>query len=142
MSLQIYVASKAWPAEIALWTALRGAGLPIIASWIDSEINRTDDDETSPDAWGRHWQTCLEQSAAADITIFYAPEGATQCGSALASGREVWLVSSYWWSVSHHPRCRVFPSIEACVAAVVARMKGERAAAEALAQLHRKGRAA
>jgi hypothetical protein len=120
---------------------LRGAGLPIIASWIDSPINsRTT--EPSPDAWARHWQKCLEQAAAADVTIFYAPEGPTQCGSlieigaALASGREVWLVSDYWWSISHYPKCRVFKSIEAAVAAAAARLKGERARNEALARSH------
>jgi hypothetical protein len=44
----------------------------------------------------------------------------------LQAGREVWVVSDYQWSVAHHPRCRVFKSIEACVAAIVARLKGER----------------
>jgi hypothetical protein len=122
-----------------MWTALRGAGLPIVADWIDAKLNR-DDIRPSSDTWARHWETCLEQSAAADITIFFAPEGATQCGSlieigsALQAGKQVWIVSDYEWSISHHPRCRVFRSIEACVAAVVARMKGERARLEALAR--------
>jgi hypothetical protein len=57
-----------------------------------------------------------------------------EVGVALASGREVWIMSDYEWSVSHHPRCRVFKSLEACVAAVVARVKGERARLEALAR--------
>jgi hypothetical protein len=129
--VRVYVASKARPAEIAMWTALRGAGLPIVADWIDSPINRTGT-APAPDMWARHWQICLEQSGSADITIFYAPEGATQCGSlieigsALASGRAVWIVSDYEWSISHFPRCCVFKSIEAAVAAVVARCAGER----------------
>jgi hypothetical protein len=114
--VKIYVASKARSAEITMWTALRGADVPIVADWIDSSINRSD---TKPpaDAWARHWERCLEQSAAADITIFYAPEGATQCGSlieigsALQAGREVWVVSDYEWTIAHHPRCRVFRSI-------------------------------
>jgi hypothetical protein len=138
VSLTVYVASKAGPAEIALWTALRGAGVPIISSWIDAEINRTDRAPT-PDAWSHHWERCLEESSSADLTIFYAPEGATQCGalieigSALANGRAVWIVSDYEWSISHHPRCRVFKSIEECVAAIMARVAG--AEARVLAQL-------
>jgi hypothetical protein len=128
-SLTLYVASKARPAEIAMWTALRGAGLPIVADWLDCEINKTDAKPTSH-AWNLHWQRCLEQSAAADITIFFAPEGPTQCGSlieigsALTAGREVWVVSDYDWTIANHERCRVFKSIEQCVAAVVARMEG------------------
>jgi hypothetical protein len=146
MSLTVYCASKAGPAEIALWTALRGAGLPIIATWIDAEINRTDR-APADDEWSRHWQRCLEESSSADITIFYAPLGPTQCGSlieigsALASGREVWIVSDYEWSISPHPRCRVFKSIEACVATIMARQAGEEARRAALLSLEG-GRAA
>jgi hypothetical protein len=111
-----------------------------MASWIDSEING-DDHELTPERSSRHWVRCLEQAADADICLFYAPEGATQCGSlieigaALVSGREVWVVSDYQWTIAHHPRCRTFKSIEACVAAVVARVKGERARLEALARM-------
>jgi hypothetical protein len=128
--MRIYVASKARPAEITMWKALRGAGIPIVADWVDASINKTDA-KVTPDMWARHWQMCLEQSAAADICVFYAPEGTTQCGalieigSALQAGREVWVVSDYQWSIACHPRCRVFASIEACVAAIVARLKGE-----------------
>jgi hypothetical protein len=128
--MKIYCASKARPAEITMWKALRGAGVPIAADWIDSPINGTNA-EASCDMWARHWQKCLQQAAAADVTIFYAPEGATQCGSlieigsALQAGREVWIVSDYPWTIANHPRCRVFASIEACVAAIVARQDGE-----------------
>jgi hypothetical protein len=113
MPVLIYVASKARPAEIALWTALRGAALPIAAGWIDSPLNGSGAEPT-PDAGARHWVTCLEQAAAAEVTIFYAPEGPTQCGalseigSALQAGREVWIVSDYQWTGAHHPQCRVF----------------------------------
>jgi hypothetical protein len=128
---RVYCASKARPAEITMWKALRGAGVPIVADWIDSPINRTDAEPTA-DAWARHWQMCLEQAADADVVIFYAPEGATQCGSlieigsALQAGREVWIVSDYQWSIANHPRCRVYPSLEAAIAAVMARQSGER----------------
>jgi len=115
-----------------MWKALRGAGIPIVADWIDAELNRNDLKPTSH-AWADHWERCLEQSAAADIVLFYAPTDATQCGSlieigsALASGNDVWIVSDYEWSIAHHPRCRVFPDIEKAVAALVAMMAGERA---------------
>ena len=46
-----FVAWKGRPAEIALWCALRGAGLPM-ASWIDSEING-DDHELTPERSSR-----------------------------------------------------------------------------------------
>jgi hypothetical protein len=36
----IYVASKT--KHLEFWRALRAAGLPIVASWIDSEINLSD----------------------------------------------------------------------------------------------------
>jgi hypothetical protein len=53
----------------------------------------------------------------------------------------VWIVSDYEWSVSHHPRCRVFKSIEECVAAIMAQCAG--AQARVIAQLtSERGRAA
>jgi hypothetical protein len=125
MTLRCYVSSKARRAEIDMWKALRGAGLPIVADWLDSPINR-DGAKPSADAWARHWQKCLDQSGQADITLFYAPEGATQCGSlvkigsALQAGRMVWIVSDYEWSIAHHPCCRVFKSIEDAISSLVA----------------------
>jgi len=50
--------------------------------------------------------------------------GENQCGSlielgcALASGRQVFLVSDNWWSVQNHPRCRVFSTLEAAIEAI------------------------
>jgi hypothetical protein len=84
-----------------------------MASWIDSEING-DDHELTPERSSRRWVRCLEQAADADICLLYAPEGATQCGSlieigaTLVSGREVWVVSDYQWTIAHHPRCRAY----------------------------------
>jgi hypothetical protein len=88
-----------------------------MASWIDSEING-DDHELTPERSSRHWVRCL-----------------IEIGAALVSGHEVWVVSDYQWTIAHHPRCRTFKSIGACVAAVVARVKGERARLEALARM-------
>jgi hypothetical protein len=138
--MKIYPASKARPAELALWTALRGAGLPLVADWIDSPINRIEADDVTPDMWARLWQRNLEQAAAADICLFYAPEGLTQCGSlieigcALQSGKEIWIVSDYKWTIANLPQCRVFKNIESAVVAAVARMKGDEARLDMLAR--------
>lgn len=67
--MRIYCASKAHRAERDLWCALRGAGLPIISSWIDSEINTTDR-EVSPQQWAEHWSRCLSEVSSADLVIF------------------------------------------------------------------------
>jgi len=53
--------------------------------------------------------------------------GLIELGAALAGGAQVFVVSPDWWSVSHHPRCRVFESLEAAIAAIVAMQAGERA---------------
>jgi len=66
------------------------------------------------------------------VTIFYAAKSETQCGAlaelgaCLAAGKRAFIVSDYWWSISNHPNCRVFPSLERAVAAIVAQAKGER----------------
>ena len=67
--MRVYVASKSkhWP----FWAALRVAGIPIHAGWIDAEFNRTGE-EPNPDAWARHWETCCREAAAADVTLMYA----------------------------------------------------------------------
>jgi hypothetical protein len=126
--MKVYPASKARHAD--WWKALQAAGVPLAASWIDSDINRTDD--PSDDAWSRHWSACIQESSSADVVLFYAAEGEQQCGSlvelgaALASGKRVFVVSCYGWSVAHHPRCRIFPSLAAAVEAIMAGDQGER----------------
>jgi hypothetical protein len=64
----VYCASKAkyWP----WWQAVRSAGLPINASWIDWPHN-IDDSEPTPDSWRAHSAKCLEQAAAAEILLLY-----------------------------------------------------------------------
>jgi hypothetical protein len=129
MPLTVYVASKSrhWP----FWQALRAAGVPILCSWIDAEFNRTGADLTK-DAWARHWQLCVDQEAAADVTLFYAAEderhmGAlVEVGAALANGKMVYAVSPDF-SVLHHPRVRRFTSLEHAVGAIMAQAAGERA---------------
>ena len=82
------------------------------------------------DAWSRHWQTCITELADADITLFVANEGETACGAlleagaALAAGKRVYIVSPYSWTFAAHPRCRVFPTLEDAITAIMAGAMG------------------
>jgi hypothetical protein len=95
----------------------------------------TNDETTAPtdDAWRLHWSKCIEVARTSDILLFInnrderACGGLIELGAALAGGAQVFVVSPDWWSVSHHPRCRVFDSLEAAIAAIVAMQAGERA---------------
>jgi hypothetical protein len=119
--LKVYPASKAkhWP----FWTALRAAGVPICASWIDAPFNR---DGSEPPDWGLHWQKCIDEAAAADVLLLFAQEDERQCsalvelGSALAAGKLVYLVSPHDWSFARHSRVRRFETLADAVAAIVA----------------------
>src|SRR5947207_7375510 len=117
----VYPASKARHAP--WWSALRAAGLPIVASWVDWQGNAPGAEPTA-DAWSRHWILCIDEAAAADVLLFYAGEGETACGAlvelgaALASGAHVYVVSPYAWSVPHHPRCRTFATLADAVEAI------------------------
>jgi hypothetical protein len=123
----IYVASKAHHAP--WWRALRAAGVPISATWIDWDGNR-DGVEPTSSAWSDHWSRCITEAADADVCLFVCNEGETACGAlleagaALASGRMVYVVSDYQWTFSNHPRCRVFPTLEAAIEAIQAGAMG------------------
>jgi hypothetical protein len=129
LALRIYPASKT--KHLEFWKALRAAGLPIVASWIDSEINLSDSEPTS-DAWQRHWATCVNEAAAADITLLYAAKDERQMGSlieagaALAAGKQIFLVSPHPWSWRHHERVRSFDSLAKAVEVLMAATNGER----------------
>src|SRR5262245_35212285 len=122
----VYVASKA--RHHAWWGALRAAGVPISVSWIDWPPN-LDGSEPTADQW--RWSRCIEQAADADICLFVNNAGETACGAlleagaALAAGKWVYVVSPDEWTFANHPRCRVFPSLEAAVAAIMAMQTGE-----------------
>jgi hypothetical protein len=126
----VYVASKAKHSH--WWRALRAAGVPISAAWIDAELNEAGADEPTADAWRVHWDKCVAEASQADICLFVCNESETACGAlieagaALAAGRQVFVVSPYEWTFSNHPRCRVFPSLEMAIAAIVAMREGER----------------
>jgi hypothetical protein len=121
--MDIYVASKSRHAR--WWRALRAAGVPITASWIDSAIN-TGLIDPSSDAWRDHWSACIEQAAKADVLLFLDLPGENQCGAiaelgaALASGKQVFIVSTSWWSIEHHPLARKFERIEDAITAIMA----------------------
>jgi hypothetical protein len=118
----VYVASKA--RHHSWWRALRAAGVPIAASWIDWDANR--DALCAPNAneWAEHWQRCIDEAAAADVLLFVAFEDERQCGAlvelgaALAAGKTCYVVSPHEWTVANHPRCRTFATLADAVAAI------------------------
>jgi hypothetical protein len=131
--MRVYCASKAGPLHVEMWKALRACGLPIVAPWIDAPLNQPGAATPSNETWRDHWHACIEAACSADVLLFYSAEGETACGqlieagAALGAGKQVWIVSHYDWTIAHHPRCRVFPSLADAVAAIVAATAGERA---------------
>jgi hypothetical protein len=79
--ITVYVASKSrhWP----WWAALRAAGIPIAASWIDAEFNRTG---AEPPDWALHWMKCIDEAAAADVTLMFADNAERQMGALVEVG--------------------------------------------------------
>jgi hypothetical protein len=125
----VYPASKAkWK---NWWRALAAAGVPIAAGWPWAAINTVPDHPPSPAQWSSHWTECLQSASEADICLFVCNEGEVACGqlleagAALSAGKEVWIVSDYWFSFSHLPNCRTFASLEDAIAAIMARKQGE-----------------
>ena len=112
--MQIYVASKT--IHLPFWQALRAAGVPIVASWIDWPGNSGEIEPTS-DEWSEHWQRCLSEASEADVTLLCATEGERQmgalleCGAALAAGtrgaRAAAEGLSNWCALRRQCRCRV-----------------------------------
>jgi hypothetical protein len=128
-----------------MWRALRGAGLPILASWIDVDIDDLDYRPT-PSRCTAYWMRRMEEAAAATIVILYLTDSEVACdelmevGAAINAGAQVFLVSSNWLSFEHLPSVRRFPDIEGAVEAIRARMHGEEAREHALQHLHANGR--
>jgi hypothetical protein len=121
---RVYVASKS--SRAAEWRALRSAGLPITSSWIDWPLKRPDLREPSPTEWREHWDNCIKEASAADITLMVAYPGEThrgailEIGGALSAGKKVYLVSTSEWTFRHHPNVKSFPNLEAAISAIVA----------------------
>jgi hypothetical protein len=112
----------------------------IEAPWIDAEINQPGVDVT-PAQWQRHWRKCVESAADADVTLFVANEGETQCGAllecgaALAAGKQVFVVSPHEWTFANHERCRRFDNLEDAVRAIKAMETGEEARVVAMGDI-------
>jgi hypothetical protein len=106
--------------------------LPIVASWLDWSHNH---DKTEPDSdeWAAHWERCCREASEADIVLAYCRADENQngafleIGAALGAGKQVWLVTPHNWSWKHHPRVRVFDTLEKAVEAIMAAAAGERA---------------
>jgi hypothetical protein len=105
--------------------------VPIVASWVDADFNH-DGSEPTQAEWAEHWTRCCREASEADITLMYActeerQNGALlEVGSALGAGKSVWLVTPHDWSWKHHPRVRVFDTLEAAVTAIMAAAAGEK----------------
>jgi hypothetical protein len=97
-----------------------------------SPLNAPSASEPSADIWRSHWAGCIDAAAEADVCLFLCNEGEQACGgliesgAALAAGKQVFIVSPYAWSFSHHPRARTFGSLEAAVGSIMAMKEGER----------------
>lgn len=118
--MKIYVASKSrhWP----FWAALRAAGIPIAASWVDTEFNRTPGAE--PPDWALHWMKCIDEAAASDVLLIFAGADENQngalveVGAALAAGKRVYLVAPHDWSWARHSNVRRFDTLADAIAAI------------------------
>lgn len=102
----IYVASKAkYGPE---WVAMREAGAPIIATWInESEVGDTVD-------WSGLWERCITESRSAAALVLICRDGDilkgawTEAGAALAAGVPVFACGIKTFSIRHHPNVRCF----------------------------------
>jgi nucleoside 2-deoxyribosyltransferase-like protein len=136
--ITVYPASKSCHAWV--WQALRAAGIGVVATWPDWKGNH-DGHEPTADAWRKHWNACISEASMCDVLLFVSRKGEQACGAliemgaALACGAQVFIVSDDSWSVSHHPRCRVLPDLEAAITALVAMSKGEKSRQLAMVQL-------
>lgn len=105
----IYIASKTRHAH--LWRDLRGAGAPIISTWIDEagEGESGDLDDL--------WERCITESKTCDVLIVYRePEdvlkGAwVEIGAALAAGKSVHAVGLTGFTISKYRKIKHFPTL-------------------------------
>ena len=97
----IYVASKTMHGP--KWLKLRGAGVPIISSWIDQwQVGATDD-------WQQLWLACIREAIVAKALIVYREKeellkGALiEVGAALAYDNPVYAIGCDDLSFINHP---------------------------------------
>jgi len=111
----IYVASKTRHAHF--WQDLRGAGAPIISTWIDEAGEGESAD--LHDLWDR----CISESKDCDVLIVYREpqdvlKGAwVEIGAALAAGRPVYAVGLDGFTISNYRGITHFPTLAAAFAA-------------------------
>src|SRR5262245_50212761 len=105
----IYVASKARHAP--WWRALRAAGVPLAASWLDWKHNQPGADEPTSDDWALHWQRCIDEASACDFCLFVSNEGETACGALLEGRRGVGCGQAGVRSLAGHLDIRPSPAV-------------------------------
>jgi hypothetical protein len=121
--MRIYCASKT--THIEFWKALRAAGVPLTACWLDWEGNENGA-VPSPEAWSEHWDGCISGAASADIVLLFMQAGERhmgsllEVGSALSAGKRVYAVlpSSEGLSFRFHPAVTVFASLPDAIEAI------------------------
>jgi hypothetical protein len=92
-----------------MWLVARAAGVEAISSWIDWPANSPGNEPTA-DAWSRHWVRCIDEARECDVLLFVNGEDEQACGAlieastALAVGRQLFVVWPDASTFSHHPR--------------------------------------
>lgn len=76
--MKVYIASKSKHGP--RWRALRDAGIPINATWIDES------DEGATSDWHSLWERCIHEASTADVVIMYVEHGETHKGSMIEVG--------------------------------------------------------
>lgn len=113
--MRIYVASKAEYA--ANWRVCRVAGLNIISTWIDTDVDLMSSEKEVTDLWNRR---VLEISSSDVLIVYKAPEETLQSvlvevGCALAFGKPVLAVGCDDMSFTWHPLVTKCPDLEAAL---------------------------
>ena len=79
----------------------------------------------------KHWGRCIEDARERDVLLFVSGEDEQACGAliqagaALATRRQVFVVSPEAWTFSHHPTCRNCSTVAEAISATVAMQAGE-----------------
>jgi hypothetical protein len=114
----IFIASKTRHA--ARWRALRSAGAPIVATWIDE----AEPGQTASEA--ELWVRCVREAAGAEALILYREAGEelrgalVEVGAALACGVRVYVVGDVEASWKYHPQVTLCPSVEIALGLILA----------------------
>ncbi len=119
-AVSIYIASKARHAW--KWQALRAAGVPIVAAWIDE----AGEGETTD--WACLWDLCIRQAASATGFVFYHEGGEIQkgalveLGSALHAGVPVWWIGPEYSTAPKHRLVQRVESVEEAIRQIMGKV--------------------